>query len=114
MKRRRFSPHLSREDGWIAASRWLRRLHLDLPLLVLVLLTAAYGLVVLYSSRRGFGGLPGTALSPSRGLCDDADCGPAGYRHAAALGPCTPHGLGIVMLVLVLLVGVQAKEPSVG
>ena len=48
-----FRRTLSREDGFDRRQRWLRRLHLDLPLLVLVLLTAAYGLVVLYSALDG-------------------------------------------------------------
>ena len=48
-----FRRTLSREDGFDRRPRWLRRLHLDLPLLVLVLLTAAYGLVVLYSALDG-------------------------------------------------------------
>lgn len=104
-----FRRTLSREDGFDRRQRWLRRLHLDLPLLVLVLLTAAYGLVVLYSALDGDsvafqGQLSRLAVAFVMMLIVaqlDIDML---QRWAPVL-----YGLGIVMLVLVLLVGVQAK-----
>lgn len=104
-----FRRTLSREDGFDRRQRWLRRLHLDLPLLVLVLLTAAYGLVVLYSALDGDsvafqGQLSRLAVAFVMMLIvAQLDIGML-QRWAPVL-----YGLGIVMLVLVLLVGVQAK-----
>ena len=104
-----FRRTLSREDGFDRRQRWLRRLHLDLPLLVLVLLTAAYGLVVLYSALDGDsvafqGQLSRLAVAFVMMLI-------VAQLDIAMLQRWAPllYGLGIVMLVLVLLVGVQAK-----
>lgn len=104
-----FRRTLSREDGFDRRQRWLRRLHLDLPLLVLVLLTAAYGLVVLYSALDGDwaafqGQLSRLAVALVMMLI-------VAQLDVAMLQRWAPvlYGLGIVMLVLVLLVGVQAK-----
>ena len=104
-----FRRTLSREDGFDRRQRWLRRLHLDLPLLALVLLTAAYGLVVLYSALdRDWvafqGQLSRLALAFVVMLI-------AAQLDLAMLQRWAPvlYGLGMVMLVLVLLVGVQAK-----
>ena len=104
-----FRRTLSREDGFDRRQRWLRRLHLDLPLLVLVLLTAAYGLVVLYSALDGDwaafqGQLSRLAVALVMMLIVAQLDVAMLQRWAPAL-----YGLGIVMLVLVLLVGVQAK-----
>jgi rod shape determining protein RodA len=104
-----FRRTLSREDGFDRRQRWLRRLHLDLPLLVLVLLTAAYGLVVLYSALDGDWAAFQGQLSRLAGalvmmlIVAQLDVAML-QRWAPVL-----YGLGIVMLVLVLLVGVQAK-----
>ena len=104
-----FRRTLSREEGFDRRQRWLRRLHLDLPLLALVLLTAAYGLVVLYSAldRDGVafqGQLSRLAVAFVVMLI-------AAQLDLAMLQRWAPvlYGLGMVMLVLVLLVGVQAK-----
>lgn len=104
-----FRRTLSRDDGFDRRQRWLRRLHLDLPLLALVLLTAAYGLVVLYSAldRDGVafqGQLSRLAVAFVVMLI-------AAQLDLAMLQRWAPvlYGLGMVMLVLVLLVGVQAK-----
>ena len=104
-----FRRTLSREDGFDRRQRWLRRLHLDLPLLVLVLLTAAYGLVVLYSALDGDwaafqGQLSRLAVALLMMLI-------VAQLDVAMLQRWAPvlYGLGIVMLVLVLLLGVQAK-----
>ena len=104
-----FRRTLSREDGFDRRQRWLRRLHLDLPLLALVLLTAAYGLVVLYSAldRDGVafqGQLSRLAVAFIVMLI-------AAQLDLAMLQRWAPllYGLGMVMLVLVLLVGVEAK-----
>ena len=104
-----FRRTLSRDDGFDRRQRWLRRLHLDLPLLALVLLTAAYGLVVLYSALdRDWvvfqGQLSRLALAFVVMLI-------AAQLDLAMLQRWAPvlYGLGMVMLVLVLLVGVQAK-----
>ncbi|MGD1988980.1 MAG: rod shape-determining protein RodA [Pseudomonadales bacterium] len=104
-----FRRTLSREDGFDRRQRWLRHLHLDLPLLVLVLLTAAYGLVVLYSALDGDwaafqGQLSRLAVALVMMLI-------VAQLDVAMLQRWAPvlYGLGIVMLVLVLLVGVQAK-----
>ena len=104
-----FRRTLSREDGFDRRQRWLRRLHLDLPLLVLVLLTAAYGLVVLYSALDGDwaafqGQLSRLAVALVMMLI-------VAQLDVAMLQRWAPvlYGLGIVMLVLVLLLGVQVK-----
>jgi len=104
-----FRRTLSRDDGFDRRQRWLRRLHLDLPLLALVLLTAAYGLVVLYSAldRDGMafqGQLSRLAVAFVVMLI-------AAQLDLAMLQRWAPvlYGLGMVMLVLVLLVGVEAK-----
>jgi len=104
-----FRRTLSRDDGFDRRQRWLRRLHLDLPLLALVLLTAAYGLVVLYSAldRDGVafqGQLSRLAVAFVVMLI-------AAQLDLAMLQRWAPvlYGLGMVMLVLVLLVGVEAK-----
>ena len=104
-----FRRTLSREDGFDRRQRWLQRLHLDLPLLVLVLLTAAYGLVVLYSALDGDwaafqGQLSRLAVALLMMLI-------VAQLDVAMLQRWAPvlYGLGIVMLVLVLLLGVQAK-----
>ena len=104
-----FRRTLSREEGFDRRQRWLRRLHLDLPLLALVLLTAAYGLVVLYSAldRDGVafqGQLSRLAVAFVVMLI-------AAQLDLAMLQRWAPvlYGLGMVMLVLVLLVGVEAK-----
>jgi rod shape determining protein RodA len=104
-----FRRTLSRDDGFDRRRRWLRRLHLDLPLLALVLLTAAYGLVVLYSALdRDWvafqGQLSRLALAFVVMLI-------AAQLDLAMLQRWAPvlYGFGLVMLVLVLLVGVQAK-----
>ena len=104
-----FRRTLSRDAGFDRRQRWLRRLHLDLPLLALVLLTAAYGLVVLYSALdRDWlafqGQLSRLALAFVVMLI-------AAQLDLAMLQRWAPvlYGLGMVMLVLVLLVGVQAK-----
>ena len=104
-----FRRTLSRDDGFDRRQRWLRRLHLDLPLLALVLLTAAYGLVVLYSAldRDGMafqGQLSRLAVALVVMLI-------AAQLDLAMLQRWAPvlYGLGMVMLVLVLLVGVEAK-----
>jgi len=104
-----FRRTLSRDDGFDRRQRWLRRFHLDLPLLALVLLTAAYGLVVLYSALdRDWvafqGQLSRLALAFVVMLI-------AAQLDLAMLQRWAPvlYGLGMVMLVLVLLVGVQAK-----
>ena len=104
-----FRRTLSRDDGFERRQRWLRRLHLDMPLLALVLLTAAYGLVVLYSAldRDGVafqGQLSRLAVAFVVMLI-------AAQLDLAMLQRWAPvlYGLGMVMLVLVLLVGVQAK-----
>ena len=104
-----FRRTLSRADGFDRRQRWLRRLHLDLPLLALVLLTAAYGLVVLYSAldRDGMafqGQLSRLAVAFVVMLI-------AAQLDLAMLQRWAPvlYGLGMVMLVLVLLVGVEAK-----
>jgi len=104
-----FRRTLSRDDGFDRRQRWLRRLHLDLPLLALVLLTVAYGLVVLYSALdRDWvafqGQLSRLALAFVVMLI-------AAQLDLAMLQRWAPvlYGLGMVMLVLVLLVGVQAK-----
>jgi rod shape determining protein RodA len=104
-----FRRTLSRDDGFDRRRRWLRRLHLDLPLLALVLLTAAYGLVVLYSALdRDWvafqGQLSRLALAFVVMLI-------AAQLDLAMLQRWAPvlYGFGMVMLVLVLLVGVQAK-----
>ena len=104
-----FRRPLSRDDGFDRRQRWLRRLHLDLPLLALVLLTAAYGLVVLYSAldRDGVafqGQLSRLAVAFVVMLI-------AAQLDLAMLQRWAPvlYGLGMVMLVLVLLVGVEAK-----
>ena len=104
-----FRRTLSRDDGFDRRQRWLRRLHLDMPLLALVLLTAAYGLVVLYSAldRDGVafqGQLSRLAVAFVVMLI-------AAQLDLAMLQRWAPvlYGLGMVMLVLVLLVGVQAK-----
>ena len=104
-----FRRTLSREDGFDRRQRWLRRLHLDLPLLVLVLLTAAYGLVVLYSALDGDsvafqGQLSRLAVAFVMMLI----VAPLDIAMLQRWAPVL-YGLGIVMLVLVLLVGVQAK-----
>jgi rod shape determining protein RodA len=104
-----FRRTLSRDDGFERRQRWLRRLHLDMPLLALVLLTAAYGLVVLYSALDrdavAFQGqLSRLAVAFVVMLI-------AAQLDLAMLQRWAPvlYGLGMVMLVLVLLVGVQAK-----
>jgi len=104
-----FRRTLSRDDGFDRRQRWLRRFHLDLPLLALVLLTAAYGLVVLYSALdRDWvvfqGQLSRLALAFVVMLI-------AAQLDLAMLQRWAPvlYGLGMVLLVLVLLVGVQAK-----
>ena len=104
-----FRRTLSRDDGFDRRQRWLRRLHLDLPLLALVLLTAAYGLVVLYSALdRDWVAFQGqlSRLAMAFGVMLIA-----AQLDLAMLQRWAPvlYGLGMVMLVLVLLVGVQAK-----
>jgi rod shape determining protein RodA len=104
-----FRRTLSREDGFDRRQRWLRRLHLDLPLLALVLLTAAYGLVVLYSALdRDWMAFQGQL---SRLAVAFIVMLIAAQLDLAMLQRWAPvlYGLGMVMLVLVLLVGVQAK-----
>lgn len=104
-----FRRSLSRDDGFDRRQRWLRRLHLDLPLLALVLLTAAYGLVVLYSALdRDWMAFQGQL---SRLAIAFVVMLIAAQLDLAMLQRWAPvlYGLGMVMLVLVLLVGVQAK-----
>lgn len=104
-----FRRTLSRDDGFDRRQRWLRRLHLDLPLLALVLLTAAYGLVVLYSALdRDWLAFQGQL---SRLAVAFVVMLIAAQLNLAMLQRWAPvlYGLGMVMLVLVLLVGVQAK-----
>jgi rod shape determining protein RodA len=104
-----FRRTLSRDHGFDRRQRWLRRLHLDLPLLALVLLTAAYGLVVLYSALdRDWLAFQGQL---SRLAVAFVVMLIAAQLNLAMLQRWAPvlYGLGMVMLVLVLLVGVQAK-----
>jgi len=104
-----FRRTLSRDDGFDRRQRWLRRLHLDLPLVALVLLTAAYGLVVLYSALdRDWVAFQGQL---SRLAVAFVVMLMAAQLNLAMLQRWAPvlYGLGMVMLVLVLLVGVQAK-----
>ena len=104
-----FRRTLSREEGFDRRQRWLRRLHLDLPLLALVLLTAAYGLVVLYSALdRDWMAFQGQL---SRLAVAFIVMLIAAQLDLAMLQRWAPvlYGLGMVMLVIVLLVGVQAK-----
>ncbi len=99
-------------DSELAFARkqaWLRRLHIDLPLLVLVLLVCALGLVVLYSAVDGnpdrftsqvtrlglaFGVMFVIAQVPPRTL----------RRWSAPL-----YLVGVALLVAVLFFGVSAK-----
>ena len=104
-----FRRTLSREDGFDRRQRWLRRLHVDLPLLALVLLTATFGLVVLYSALdRDWVAFQGQL---SRLAVAFIVMLIAAQLDLAMLQRWAPllYGLGMVMLVLVLLVGVQAK-----
>lgn len=104
-----FRRTLGREDGFDRRQRWLRRLHVDLPLLALVLLTATFGLVVLYSALdRDWVAFQGQL---SRLAVAFIVMLIAAQLDLAMLQRWAPvlYGLGMVMLVLVLLVGVQAK-----
>lgn len=96
-------------DRFARRQLWLRRFHLDLPLVALILLTAGYGLLILYSALdRDVVALQGqiSRLAVALGVMVVV-----AQIDLAVLQRWAPviYGLGMVMLVLVLLVGVQAK-----
>ncbi len=97
------------ESSSHARKGWLARLHLDLPLLFGLLITAAVGLVVLYSaSGRNMDMVTNQALRLAMAF--------AGMILVAQIKPqqlrlWTPwlYGLGVVLLIAVLLMGQIGK-----
>jgi rod shape determining protein RodA len=92
-----------------AGKGWLARLHLDLPLLFGLLLTAAVGLVVLYSaSGRNMDMVTNQALRLGMafvGMIVIAQINPQQLRLWAPW----LYGLGVIMLIAVLLMGQVGK-----
>ena len=95
-------------SGLYGGSRW-HRIHVDLPLLVLVLVTCGLGLFVLYSaSGHNSHHVIRQAIFMGLGLVVmlvAAQVPPRFLRRWAVL----PYGVGVLLLIAVVLVGVGAK-----
>ncbi len=96
-------------DGFSRSSAWFARIHLDLPLLLMLLLLTGSGLLILYSgSGRDLGMVERQAIHYLLGLTALFIAAQFPPRFYQTLAPWV-YVLGIVALIAVLLFGVGAK-----